>query len=249
VDEATQSDQIEKAIRENVDAIVLHPASFTDTKQSIRRAKDAGIPLVLLHEQTDTISDAAAFVGPDFTGGGGLVMDRLTKDFPDGSNIAVLLGPENRSATSERRAGYLAELDGVELQYPIHKEGFCDPSREAASDLVSGWLADDGEIEAILCGNDEMAIGAMEAAHAANRKDIKIYGMDAQDSILELIKQDKIAATGYVNYDTEANTAVFLVNSLLQEKKIEKINRIPIVTVYSENVDAKDQDFYHACPY
>ena len=51
------------------------------------------------------------------------------------------------------------------------------------------------EITAIMCGNDQIAVGAITALNLAERKDIIVYGIDGSPDIKkELVKKDSVVA-------------------------------------------------------
>ena len=57
-----------------------------------------------------------------------------------------------------------------------------DWETDTALSKVENWLTTGKEFETIVCMNDSMAIGAMQAVNSAGKTgEIKIYGSDATD--------------------------------------------------------------------
>lgn len=237
-DPGKQLAQIKEAVSIGVAGIVLDPASNKKVAEGVSIARAAGIPLITLHEGVSNQDECVSFVGPDFTDGGAKEMTQVMADFPDGGRIAVIYGVIGHSAQIDISAGYHAALRGREDKYRIVFEGEGNWSAEGAFKSVSGCLSSKVEVDAIVCNNDAMAIGALKAVTEAGKAGrIKIYGVDAQDDVLAAIKNGTISATIFTDYETEAKMSIDIIVKAMRREPVNSAYMIPMTLVNSRNVD------------
>ncbi len=237
-DPAKQISQVEQAIAEGVDGIVIDPVSFEGITAAVTAAKEASIPFVTVHELVATQDECTAFVGSDLKTGGKLKMEQVMKDFPDGAQMGLLYGPLGQNAQIDITDGYKEVLAGNEDKYVTVFDGVGNWNAEDALDLVSNWLSTGKKIDALVCNNDGMAIGALQAVKSAGKQDeILIYGLDAQQDVLKEIKDGNIRATIFNDYQGEADTAVELCIKAINGEEVEKEIMIDPKVVTEENVD------------
>ena len=239
-DPAKQISQIEQALAEGVDGILIDPVSFDGITTAVTAAKDAGVPFVTVHESVSTQDDCTAFVGSNLRTGGKLKMEQVIKDFPDGADLGILYGPLGQTAQIDITDGYQDALteSGKEYQYVTVFEGEANWNSEDALELVSNWLSTGKNIDALVCNNDGMAIGALQAVKSAGKVgEIKIYGLDAQQDALNEVKAGNIQATIFNDYIGEANTGMDLLIKAINGETVAKETLIDPKVVTQENVD------------
>lgn len=142
-DPAKQISQIEQAIAEGVDGIIIDPVSFDGITTAVAAAKTAKIPFVTVHESVSTQDDCTAFVGSNLRAGGKLKMEQVMKDFPNGADLGILYGPLGQTAQIDITEGYQDALKeaGKEDQYKTVFDGEANWNSEDALELVSNWLS------------------------------------------------------------------------------------------------------------
>ena len=137
----------------------------------------AGVPIVQTVRRVPGL--AADYVGIDDRAGAHEAAHHLV-DLGH-RDIAVLTGPSYSSASQERAAGYLEALDAAGLAPPSERIIECrltlDAGYQATMKLLDGGVPPQG----ILCGNDLIALGAIDAL--ADRglsvpHDVSVVGYD-----------------------------------------------------------------------
>lgn len=239
-DPAKQISQIEQAIAEGVDGILIDPVSFDGIATAVTAAKTAKIPFVTVHESVSSQDDCTAFVGSNLRAGGKLKMEQVMKDFPDGADLGILYGPLGQTAQIDITEGYQDALkaSGKEDKYKTVFDGEANWNSEDALELVSNWLSTGKNIDALVCNNDGMAIGALQAVKSAGKTDkIKIYGLDAQQDVLKEVKAGNIQATIFNDFNGEASTGMDLLIKAIGGESVEKETLIEPKVVTKENVD------------
>jgi len=237
-DPAKMVSHIEQCIAAGIKGIITDPASYEGITAGVLAAKNAGIPLVLVHEDVINKQDATSFIGQNFVNGGQQKMQQVMRDFPNGANLAVLYGEVGNKAQIAINEGYREALKGHEDKYPYVFDGEGRWAAENALDLVSAWLSAGRPIDAVVCNNDGMAIGALQAVTSAGLAGkILIYGLDAQQDVCAEIKKGVIRATIFSNSDEEARIGVDTVLKAIRGEPVEKEISLPMELVTIDNID------------
>ena len=107
---------------------------------------------------------------------------------------------------------------------------------ECLEDQVGSWEQTEGQelcanalniygdrVEVVLCNNDAMALEAATAIETAGRqvgKDIYLFGVDALEEAVELIREGGMTGTVLSNYGEQARAAVDVAVRLLRGEKV-----------------------------
>ena len=192
---------IENLIQQQVDAILLSPSGSKELVPAIRKANDAGIPVLLLDTRIDP--DAAESVGARFLTyigsdnfEGGAVAGRYLADKLFGrGNIAIIEGIAGHETADQRRLGFLQGIEAFP-DIAVVASQTANWERARAYTVAENLLQAQPELDAIFAANDEMALGAMEAVAAAGRlEDISIVGFDAIPDALANIRSGRLQGT------------------------------------------------------
>jgi len=134
-------------------------------------------------------------VGADNVKGGEAQANDIVKNFPKGAKIFHLQGQPGAGPAIDRNKGVHNVLDKQKEMYPIIFEQTANFSRAEALPVTDAGLTAKGKPDVIICANDDMALGAMEAAKARGMDDIAIYGFDALPEALKMVKEGRMRAT------------------------------------------------------
>ena len=235
LDPAKQINQIETAVNQGFDGIILDPANADAVIPGVQYAQEAGVPIVTMHEDvTGNVADATS--KSDFKEGGMLKMQHCVDALGGEGRIAIINGALGQTATTNIRAGYQEVLDanpGIEVVF----EDAGDWSTEPAIKLMESWLSTGEELDAVIGMNDAMALGIISVLEAAGKEGILVYGLDAQTEMKNMIKEGRATATILTDLKGEAAGAVAAITGLLNGEEVEKINIVPMVCIDINNVD------------
>jgi len=164
------------SVASKVDGLVVMARSLTDQDLA---TIGQNVPVVALANRPEPASDLDR-VGADNRGGTRALVDHLV-DQHRCRDLVFVGGPQRSPDSMERFAGFREAMRGAGLhvrQHPDACGGFTEPggARAVAELLEQRRLPD-----AIVCGNDEMAIGALGVLKRAKIKvpaDVAVTGFD-----------------------------------------------------------------------
>jgi LacI family transcriptional regulator len=138
---------------------------------------DVSVPVVYLHGDTGSARDVVHL--PDDRGGLEQVVDHLLAG--GRRRIAHISGPSGVRATEERTAALRDRLadNGFEV---VGGTGRCGPwSQRWGGQAAEALLQEHPDVDAIVCGSDQIAYGVVQAVRASGRRipeDVAVTGFD-----------------------------------------------------------------------
>ncbi len=235
-DPAKQVSQMEQLISQKVDAIVLAPYDKDALAPAVTKAKDAGIPLIIVNSTVVNMEEALAYVGSDDKVAGVMAMEELSKAIGKTGDIMMIRGPIGNSAEVGRTAG-VEEVLASNADIKIVVDEPADWDREKAMKLVENKIQSGVKFVGIMAQNDEMALGAQMAIEAAGMQDqISVIGIDAIPDALTAVEDGKLIATVFQDAKTQASTALEVAVKAAKGEVIEKEYMVPFKLITKENV-------------
>lgn len=233
-DAATQISQIEQCVSEGFDAILFEPVDPDALGDAAKAASDAGVVVInIISACTDWENNgiAALSCGDNVTAGE-TEMQQVA-DLLDGKgNIAILTGPSGDAGGLQRFEGY----ENILAKYPDIKQvvepADCQWDTASAQSTVESWLSA-YDLDAIICENDGMAVGAGNAAGA--NSGIVIAGVDGTPDGFEAIGDGRITGTVSQNGGAMAENGIQAAVTLLDGGKLESNTIITTNTWIDKN--------------
>ena len=216
-DTAAQINIVEQMIDSHVDAIVLAPADSKALVPVVKKAVDAGIVVVNIDNRLDpdvlkSKNLNVPFVGPDNRKGAEKVGDYLAKKLKAGDEVGIIEGVSTTTNAQQRTAGFKDAMAKVNAKIDSVQSGEWEIDKGNA--IASAMLNQYPNIKALLCGNDNMAIGAVSAVRAAGKQGkVYVVGYDDIDAIKPMLKDGRVLATAN---QYAAKQAVFGIDTALK---------------------------------
>lgn len=264
--QAKLNDQVDVFISKGVDVLAINLVDPASASVIIDKAAAAGIPLIFFNkEPTETGAmtsyDKVWYVGTNSAESGIIQGEMMVADWnanPDwdknGDGVVqyVMLKGEPGHPDAEARTieSVKAFVDaGIEVE-ELALEADPNWSTQHGNDKMQAWLSSSfGEtIELVICNNDGMAFGAINALKAAGVQ-LPIYGVDALDQALTHIADGEMNGTvlndgvnqAQATLDLSVNAAkgsdVTAGTSWMIEDDTTKAVRVPYVAVTPENYE------------
>ena len=191
-----QTGDVEAAITKGVNAIVISPLDVNALAPAVEEAVNAKVPVVTIDRRINKVPGVLAHVGADNVKGGEAQGEAIVAAFPDGARVFHLQGQPGAGPAIDRNKGLHTILDQHKDKFKIVFEQTANFARDQALSVTESGLAGLAQPpDVIVCANDDMALGALEAVRARNLKNIKIYGFDALPEALARVKDGSMAGT------------------------------------------------------
>ena len=183
---------IEAQISAKVDALAVAPSQADQLQPTLQKAVDAGIPVVLIDTNISTFDKKAAFVGTDNKLGGQLAGEFIAKALKSGDEVAIIRGAAGDPVHNLREEGAKAALEAAGIKVVAVQPA--DSDRAKGQTVAENLLTANPNLKAIYATNDEMALGALNAAKAAG-KTLVIVGFDASPDALKSIAAGELSGS------------------------------------------------------
>lgn len=155
-----QNQLILGAIKENPDAIVLSPCSYTEVTETAKKIREAGIYLIMVDSFLDEPIEDSSITTDNFQAGvkmGTYLADKLDEK----SVIGIVSHVKESSTAMEREKGLRNGLGKFEQQ--IADVVFCNSDYEKAYEETKRMLAEHPDMNVIFGLNEYSAVGAARA--------------------------------------------------------------------------------------
>ena len=193
-DAATQISQIEQCVSEGYNAILFEPVDPDGLRDAAKAAADAGvvvINVVSFCTDWENAGIAAVSCGNNIKAGEN-EMQHVADLLGGKGNVAILTGPSAVTDALDRLTGYENILANYPDMQQVVAPADCQWDTAKAQATVESWLSA-YDLDAIVCENDGMAVGAGNAAGADSG--IVITGLDGTPDGYEAIKDGRMAGT------------------------------------------------------
>ncbi len=183
-DVARQIAQMEDLIQQEVDAIIIWPTNGEAVIPAVRKAHQAGIPVIVTNSNIaeQGFDFVKSFSGPDNITQGArsaeIMCDKFKQMGIDGeAKIVQISGQPGYTTAIERAKGFEDRLPEVCPDVKLVETQPGDWNREKSQQVMEAFLVKYDDIDGVYSGDDNMGVGALNAAKAAGRaKDIIFVG-------------------------------------------------------------------------
>jgi ribose transport system substrate-binding protein len=193
-DPATEASNMEDLVAQGVDAILVNPTDSDAIAPSILAANEAGIPVFTIDRGANG-GEVVSHIASDNEAGGRMAGRYLCNALGGEGKVVELEGIAGTSAARDRGAGFNAYLDESCPGLEVVARQTANFNRAEGLSVFENILQAQPEIDGVFAHNDEMILGAIEAAAAAGREGITFVGFDAVDDAVQAVKDGTLAAT------------------------------------------------------
>ena len=214
----TQNNQVERFIALDCDVLCINPVDRRAASAVIDKAMAGNVPVVFFNRQPveedmnrwDELYYVAVSAKESAVLQGQIVVDSYREDpsllDSDGDGVIsyVLLEGESSHQDSLIRTEWsIQTLKDAGVPIERITGGIANWERSQASALMEQWLAQYPDtIELVICNNDDMALGAIDAMERAGVSGIQVVGIDGTTPGLRAVESGKMMGT--VSSDKEA---------------------------------------------
>jgi ribose transport system substrate-binding protein len=230
-----QTRLVEDWIVKKPDAFVFVPVDYKALVPSIQKVNKAGIPVIgYVNRMTDV--DLVSYVGSDDETLQYELCKYLFKAMNGDGKIIHIDGVPAAITAQNRKKGFeraVKETPGIEVLASQPGNYRRLPAVQVFENLMQRFPA----IDAVICANDDMAVGIAEALIAAGRGGkTKVVGIDGIPDATAAIAAGKMFATADFSGHDQAYLAVTAAVRHLRNQPVPKDVTLPVVIIDKANV-------------
>jgi len=194
-DDANKQDQlIDVAISRGVSAIVLDNAGADASIAAVQKAKQSGIPAILIDREINATGVAAAQIVSNNYQGATLGAEEFVRLMGEQGPYVELVGKESDTNAGIRSRGFHDVIDKYPGLQQVGRQSANWDQREAFQKMET-LIQANRNLKGVIAGNDTMALGAMAALKAAGLGTVIVVGFDGSPDAISSIKAGEIKAT------------------------------------------------------
>src|SRR6516165_8923365 len=237
-DKLKQINGVQDLVARGVKGILISPIDAVGVNAAYDAAAAAKIPIVSVARgsaspnQTIHVAMDEKQIGRD-------IAEWTAKKLGGKGKVALLMGPSGAPTFKRLGDGYseaIAKHPGIEIVF--RADG--PLTRERGVKQAEDVLVANPDLAAIYAANDDVALGAMQAVNATNRKGkTLVTGMNGVPPALRAVKEENLAMTVELNPVEWGRLGVDVLAAFLKGDKVEPRVFIKHVIIDSGNIDAK----------
>lgn len=192
-DSTAQIQQIRDMIADGIQAIFLCPVDWEKIAPALTELKEADIEIINLDTQVQDREEVDAYVGSDNINAGVICGEKLIEAAPDGGQV-VILECTTQNSIIDRINGFEETIAGKGFEVVERSE--TGGKKDEAKTQMARILKEQDHITAVMCGNDQIALGALEAIEEAGRSEMMIYSVDGSPKLKQELAKDGSLVVG-----------------------------------------------------
>ena len=227
-----QVTQIEEQISAGVDALVIAPCEENAIIGACEPYTDK-LPILMVDSDAN-LNGKKAFIGTGNVNAAKIGGEYIAKELGEGGKAVLIGGQQGESTSTQRLQGFEEGLKagGVEVLETQYGNNTADKAMAVMEDLLTKYP---GEIQAVLCINDDEAIGVQQACQNAGVEGIKIIGFNGDKGAVEMILNDQITGSVAQQPYAMAYQAIEQAYKCIQGETIEEHQEVDAQLITKEN--------------
>ena len=231
-DQATMNNYVNDLIAQQVDAIILAPMDCTAVTEALTACEEAGIPVINVDTAVDATDKVVSIIASDNYKAGVECAEDMMSKLDKGAKIAVMDQPSG-TACVQREKGFLDTAgDYFEIVSTTDTEGDTAKTMTAAEDVLTA----DDDLAGFFCINDMGALGCVQAAQAAGKEDLLIYGVDGNPDFMGYFADGSATASAAQQPSVIGQKALDAAIDTLDGKEVEHDQVVDVVLINKDNI-------------
>ncbi len=231
----TINNLIDTCVANKYDIIIFEQNDPDTPIANVKAAVEAGVKVIVT---VGSINDdgESVYLDADPVQQGSLLTTYAIEQgmVKEGTNVALLRGIDGTFHADGRHEGFVNDLEKVGAK--IIDDQTANWATSEALPIVEAWLISNPEIECIFAANDDMALGAIQAIKAAERTDIKVFSVDANELGCQALIDGDLTATVAQDTIGYAHGAADYAAKLLKGETVES-QRLPSKLILLDEVN------------
>jgi ribose transport system substrate-binding protein len=237
-DKLKQINGVQDLVARGVKGILISPIDAVGVNAAYDAAAAAKVPIVSV-ARGSTSPNQTIHVAMDEKQIGRDIAQWTAEKLGGKGNVALLMGPSGAPTFKNLGDGYsevMAKYPGIQIVF--RADG--PLTRERGVKQAEDVLVANPDLAAIYAANDDVALGAMQAVNAGDRKGkTLVTGMNGVPPALRAVKEGNLAMTVELNPAEWGKLGVDVLATYLKGDKVEPRVFIKHIIIDPTNVDTK----------
>ena len=244
-DVSTEANIIDTAISSKAAGIILDPANADGSVGNIKRAMAAKIPVFLVNAEINQTGVALGQLVSNNAQGASIGAQAWIKAAGTKGDYAELFGLPSDNNAATRANGYKTVISQYSDWKKVSQQT-ANWDRTLGQQKMESILQANPDINAVISGNDEMALGAIAALKQANKlKGVTVGGFDGSPDAVDAVKSGEMAYTVLQPVATFSKAAVDQLNDYITtgKKPAQEKQSFDCILIDKSNADKVTEPF------
>ena len=231
------------ALDKKIDGLIISPINSSTASTLLEIANMNKIPTIVADIGSDS-QNYLSFISSDNKKGAyelGKILSKYMKSLSwnKEGTVGIIAIPQKRLNGKDRTLGFIQALD----EESIKVSGFyqqVDFSYEETYNYSKKLIEENKNLRAIWLQGSDKYKGALDAIKEANKqKEIALICFDAEPEFLEMIQNGDLVGSAMQQPYMMGQEAVISLNNFLNNKYVEKEQKMGILAISKDNIDDK----------
>jgi len=241
-DREKQIQSVEDALTRGIVALVLGPNDSKALVRPVEKAKESGIPVVIIDSSIET-DNYDSFAATDNIAGGADAARRLGAALNGHGKVILTCFVQNSASTDDRAKGFrdtlAKEFPGIQLVAEQYTLGTVEDARQKTTDM----LIKHNDADGLFAVNQPTSVGAYKALQSMELAGkVKFVGFDSDPVLLEGIEHGEVDSLIVQDPFKIGYTGVKTAVEILNGNPAEKLKPIPSMIVDKTNLEEQKKE-------
>jgi len=216
-DFAAYRNMIDDAVSQQVEVIAVNISDPKVILPALEVANQQGVKIVgMAHDIPDFDEDT--IVATEQRAAARLAGKYMKEQLPDGGKVGIIHCLPGNPVTDDRVAGFKDGLEGAEgVEIVSTLDAKCD--RNEGRTVMEDMLTRTPDLDGMYSVSDTQTLGALVAIEAKG-KDLIVASIDAQDEMVQKLRQGQVGATVDLNFTEIGSRAVGAAVRLARDESV-----------------------------
>ncbi|WP_373819586.1 ABC transporter substrate-binding protein [Glaesserella sp.] len=234
-----QVNMVDNAVNRGVAGIVLAASDPVALVPAVKKAYEAGIPVVMIDSGINNDQYYQSFLATDNRAAGKLAAEKLLEKVK-GGKVAVMSFTQGAASAIERTGGFIDAVK-AKADYKIVGPYYSDSDMTKALNQTEDVLGSNPDIAAIFGANEPTAVGM---ARAVKQKGfagkIVAVGFDGNSDLQNFVRDGTLDGIVVQSSYQMGYKGVDTINRIIKGEKVEKVIDTGVVYVTKDNIDSEE---------
>ncbi len=239
-DYQAQAKLLGEAIQRHVDGIILAPSHQLVLAEGVRRARAAGIPVVIVDAPIAvTPAEYVTQIGCSDDAVGFMAAQQFLNDSVAGMRILVVGASPTLQSTTQREGALRRALQRFAPTKQVVDSRYSLSDWARARQITQDALAASPEINAIFSMDEFSTHGVLSALGSMkSRSALTVVGMGNEAEFVQAVREGTMSTMIACDASTIGELAIDAMHSALAHQPVEKLIQTEALAVTRENVDS-----------